>query len=347
MKFSIFYVHETTDGKSEKQAFDELMEQCQLADDLGFHGVWFAEHHFSKAGVMPDPLLWCAAVAQKTKNIRLGTGISIMSFHNPIRLAEQAAMVDVLSNGRVDLGIGRGSQPKEFKSFNAKPSESRRRLQEGVEIVGRLLEGEKLTYDGEFFKCNETEIYPHPVQKPRPPIWIAGTSPETYVWAGENGFKVMASAGFKGPEVFREKMALYVDAVKRSGGNTSNIDYALLHRCIVCEDLDKDKYIENFEESMSKYLTYRADINKVDFPDDESIHLQRNWSYTFSVSDLLDGGGVVGNIEDNILEIKRLQEEFGLTDILMGMYGIGATHEQKMEILERFANEVMTEVPTT
>ena len=157
----------------------------------------------------------------------------------------------------------------------------------------------------------------------------------------------MASAGFKGPEVFREKMALYVDAVKRSGGNTSNIDYALLHRCIVCEDLDKDKYIENFEESMSKYLTYRADINKVDFPDDESIHLQRNWSYTFSVSDLLDGGGVVGNIEDNILEIKRLQEEFGLTDILMGMYGIGATHEQKMEILERFANEVMTEVPTT
>ena len=118
------------------------MQQCQLADELGFHGVWFAEHHFSKAGVMPDPLLWCAAVAQKTKNIRLGTGISIMSFHNPIRLAEQAAMVDVLSNGRVDLGIGRGSQPKEFKSFNAKPSESRRRLQEGVEIVGRLLEGE-------------------------------------------------------------------------------------------------------------------------------------------------------------------------------------------------------------
>ena len=126
MKFSIFYVICPEGDESEADAYQKVMEQCQAADELGYHCAWFAEHHFSKVGMCPDPLLWCAALAQKTKNIRLGTAISIMPFHNPVRLAEQAAVVDLLSGGRLELGVGRGSQPKEFKTFGAKPSESSR-----------------------------------------------------------------------------------------------------------------------------------------------------------------------------------------------------------------------------
>ncbi len=227
MKFSIFYVICPEGDESEADAYQKVMEQCQAADELGYHCAWFAEHHFSKVGICPDPLLWCAALAQKTQNIRLGTAISIMPFHNPVRLAEQAAVVDLLSGGRLELGVGRGSQPKEFKAFGMKPSESRKRLVEGMEIVSRLLEGEEVTFEGEYYQCKDVQISPRPIQKPRPPIWLAGTSPETYTYAGENGFKIMASAGFKGPQVYREKMKLY--EVGRGGGRGRYLRHRLHH----------------------------------------------------------------------------------------------------------------------
>ena len=340
MKFSIFYVICPEGDESEADAYQKVMEQCQAADELGYHCAWFAEHHFSKVGMCPDPLLWCAALAQKTKNIRLGTAISIMPFHNPVRLAEQAAVVDLLSGGRLELGVGRGSQPKEFKTFGMKPSESRKRLVEGLEIVSRLLEGEEVTFEGEFYQCRDVQIFPRPIQKPRPPIWLAGTSPETYAYAGENGFKIMASAGFKGPQVYREKMKLYEEAVAAAGGDTSDIDYTMTHRFYVCEDNEQADYLENFEKGLSSYLEYRSWVNEVEFTDEEGRHLQRNWSYQLDVREFLKGGAVIGSAKENIQELYRLRDDFGLNHVILGVYGDGMKHEESLGLLERFAKEV-------
>jgi len=178
MKFSIFFIPSCAEGESYQEEYDNLMEQCVIADELGFDAAWVAEHHFSRVGMCPDALMVALAIAQKTKKIRVGTAISIVPFHNPIRLAEQAALVDVLSGGRLDFGIGRGSQPKEFQGFNIDPSESRERMHEGIEVMTRLLAGETLTYHGKYYSCIDTAIYPKPVQDPLP-IWISGTSPET------------------------------------------------------------------------------------------------------------------------------------------------------------------------
>ena len=340
MKFSIFYVLCPQEGESEADAYRKVMEQCQAADELGYHCAWFAEHHFSRVGMCPDPLLWCAAVAQKTKNIRLGTAISIVPFHNPVRLAEQAAMVDLLSGGRLELGVGRGSQPKEFKTFGAKPSESRGRLKEGLEIISRLLKGEEVTFEGEHYQCHGVRIFPQPLQKPSPPIWLAGTSLETYAYAGANGFKVMASAGFKGPGVYREKMNLYEEALAAAGGDTAGIDYAMVHRFYVCEDGEQEHYLDAFERGLSSYLAYRAKVNEVDFPEEEGMHLQRNWSYKLDVREFLNGGGVIGSVEENIQELCRLRDDFGLNSVILGVYGDGMKHEQSLRLLERFAKEV-------
>ncbi len=340
MKFSIFYVICPEGDESEADAYQKVMEQCQAADELGYHCAWFAEHHFSKVGMCPDPLLWCAALAQKTKNIRLGTAISIMPFHNPVRLAEQAAVVDLLSGGRLELGVGRGSQPKEFKSFGMKPSESRKRLVEGMEIVSRLLEGEEVTFEGEYYQCKDVQIFPRPIQKPRPPIWLAGTSPETYTYAGENGFKIMASAGFKGPQVYREKMKLYEEAVAAAGGDTSDIDYTMTHRFYVCEDNEQADYLKSFERGLSSYLEYRSRVNEVEFTDEEGRHLQRNWSYQLDVREFLKGGGVIGSAKENIQELYRLRDDFGLNHVILGVYGDGMKHEESLKLLERFAKEV-------
>ncbi len=344
MKFSLFYVVCPREEESEADAYRRVMEQCQAADELGYHCVWFAEHHFSRVGMCPDPLLLCAAVAQKTKNIRLGTAISIMPFHNPVRLAEQAAMADLLSGGRLDLGVGRGSQPKEFKTFGVKPSESRKRLVEGLEIVSRLLEGENLTFEGEHYQCKDVRIFPQPLQQPRPPIWLAGTSPETYAYAGTNGFKIMASAGFKGPEVYRSKMKIYEEAVAEAGGDVSEIDYAMTHRFYVCEDDEQVDYLKTFEQGLSSYLEYRARVNEVEFSDEEGRHLQRNWSYKLDVREFLKGGGVIGSVEENVQELYRLRDDFGLNHVILGVYGDGMKHEESLKLLERFAKEVVPAV---
>ena len=177
MKFSLFYIPACQEGETYKHEFDLLIEQCEVADELGYDTVFLAEHHFSRVGMCPDALMVALAIAQRTKKIRIGTAICIMPFHNPVRLAEQAALVDVLSGGRLELGVGRGSQPKEFQGFNISPSESREKMQEGLEVMTRLLEGECLTFHGKHYSCIDAEIFPKPIQKPRPPIWLAGTSP--------------------------------------------------------------------------------------------------------------------------------------------------------------------------
>ena len=340
MDYSLFYILHIPEGTSESQAYDEAIEQCVAADELGYKCIWFAEHHFSRAGIVPDPLLFAAAVAQKTKRIRLGTAISILPFHNPVRLAEQAAMVDVLSGGRLDLGVGRGSQPKEFMGFQAKPSESRARLKEGLEIMSRLFAGEKLTYSGEFYSCKDAELHPRPIQKPIP-IWLAGTSPETSTYAGETGYYVMASAGFTGPEVYKEKMGLWKDEIRKRGKDTSNLPQPLVHHLHVCEEgEDEDKRYAQVEEGEGWYLRYRGKVNEVDLPEEEGKHLKRNWSYEIDMREIIEGGGVIGQPEKVIEDIRRLRDEFGVNDVLVAPWR-GPSHKDVLKSLERFAKDVM------
>jgi len=340
MDYSLFYILHIPEGVTESQAYDEAIEQCVAADELGYKCIWFAEHHFSRAGIVPDPLLLAAAVAKKTKRIRLGTAISILPFHNPVRLAEQAAMVDVLSGGRLDLGVGRGSQPKEFMGFQAKPSKSRARLKEGLEIISRLFAGEKLTHSGEYYSCKDAELYPRPVQKPIP-IWLAGTSPETYTYAGENDYLVMASAGFTGPEVYKEKMGLWKEAIRKRGKDTSHLPQALLHHLHVCgEEDDEEKRYAQVEEGEGWYLRYRAKANSVDIPEEEAKHLKRNWSYELNMAEIIDGGGVIGRADKVIEDIRRLRDEYGVNDVLVAPWR-GPGHRDVLKSLERFARDVM------
>jgi len=339
--FSLFYILHRPDGMSDTQVYEEAIEETVAADELGFRCVWFAEHHFSRVGMVPDPLLMCAAVAQKTKRIRLGTGISIIPFHDPIRLAGQAAMVDVLSGGRLDLGVGRGSQPREFSGFQTVPSESRGRLKEGLEIIDRLLRGESMTFEGQYYSCKEAELYPKPIQKPRPPIWVAGTSLETYTYAGENDFLVMASAGFTGPEVYKEKFGLWKKAIAERGGDISNLPHALLHHLHVCEkEEDPEVRYRQVEEGESWYLKYRTKVNDINMPEKESKHLKRNWGYKLDMREIIRGGGFVGRVDTVIEEVRRLRDDYGVNDILVGPWR-GPSSKEVVRSLELFAKEVM------
>jgi alkanesulfonate monooxygenase SsuD/methylene tetrahydromethanopterin reductase-like flavin-dependent oxidoreductase (luciferase family) len=146
------------------------------AEDLGYDTIWLTEHHFVEDGYSPSMLPLAAAIATRTKKIRIGTFVLLMPLHHPLHVAENAATVDAISNGRFDLGLGQGYRPQEFTGFNIPREERSRRLREGVEIVRRAFTEDNFSFEGQHFTVRDVTLYPKPVQKPHPPIWIGARS---------------------------------------------------------------------------------------------------------------------------------------------------------------------------
>ncbi len=198
MKFGMLHLFESPAGRSEKQMLDEQVNLMEAAEGYGFDSVWPAEHHFSEYGVCGSPALNLAAVARSTKKIRLGTGVVILPFHHPIRVAEDFAMLDQLSGGRVDLGVGRGYQPIEFQGFGVDQTRSRELFDESIEVIQRCWTEERLNFEGKHFRFEDLEVRPKPLQQPHPPIWMAALSPESFEKAGRLGFNLLLSPVFGG-----------------------------------------------------------------------------------------------------------------------------------------------------
>ncbi|MEV0588254.1 LLM class flavin-dependent oxidoreductase [Nonomuraea sp. NPDC050310] len=192
MRFSTFHLFHRFDGQSFKDVYDYHLALIELAEELGFDGVRLAEHHFRDYGVVPDLFTLLSHAAARTSRLRLGTGIVVLPLHNPVHVAEAAAMVDVLSGGRLDLGIGRGYQSFEFEGFGVDLAEARDRFNESLEVVLGLFTRETFQHEGKFHRTGEISLTPRPLQSPHPPIHVAAVSPETVTMYAERGLPILA-----------------------------------------------------------------------------------------------------------------------------------------------------------
>ncbi|WP_214322365.1 LLM class flavin-dependent oxidoreductase [Nonomuraea sediminis] len=193
MKFSTFHLFHRSDGQSFKEVYDYHLELIELAEELGFDGVRLAEHHFRDYGVVPNLFTLLAHAAARTSRIRLGTGIVVLPLHNPVHVAEEAAMVDLLSGGRLDLGIGRGYQSFEFEGFGIDLAEARDRFNEALEVILGLWTQDVFQHEGKFYKTGaEVSLVPRPLQDPHPPLHVAAVSPETVTMYAERGLPILA-----------------------------------------------------------------------------------------------------------------------------------------------------------
>src|SRR5712691_5253512 len=152
--------------------FEETIRQCVDAEAAGFESIWLGEHHNNPV-LSPAPLLRLAAIAARTRSVRLGTGVLLLPLYHPLAMAEEAATVDVISGGRLILGLGVGYAPEEFAAFGVPLKERGSRMDEAVALIHRLWSEEKVTHDGRHFHLANATVAPRPVQKPRPPIWFA------------------------------------------------------------------------------------------------------------------------------------------------------------------------------
>jgi alkanesulfonate monooxygenase SsuD/methylene tetrahydromethanopterin reductase-like flavin-dependent oxidoreductase (luciferase family) len=171
--------------------YARALQRIEIMDRTGFDAVWLAEHHFSGFSVCPSVHMVGVLAAARTERLRIGTGVSLAPFYHPLRLAEEVALLDQLSGGRVNWGAGRGFARVEFENFGVPPEESTSRFHEAVEIVLRAWTEERLNFSGAHFKLDGVEVLPKPMQSPHPPVWMAATSESAIEWAAGRGFSIL------------------------------------------------------------------------------------------------------------------------------------------------------------
>jgi len=192
----------------ENRLYKETLQQCVLADEIGLDSVWFVEHHFLTGfSASPCPEVLFGALSQITKNIRIGFGVSILPYHHPVRVAERVAMVDQLTDGRVEFGTGR-SNAYEQTGLGVDPRDTRELWEESITMIPQIWQSEEFSWEGKFWNVPPRRVLPKPFQKPHPPIWLACTQPSSYELAAEKGIGVLLSAAAI-PEILAEHVKTY------------------------------------------------------------------------------------------------------------------------------------------
>lgn len=205
-----------------KSVYDRALERVHVMDQNPYDCVWIAEHHFSTYSVCPSPHLMAMQFAERTENLRIGMGVSLAGFYDPIRLAEEIALLDNLTDGRINWGAGSGFDATELRVFDVDPQEKHERFREHVEIVLAAWQSERLTFEGKYHHYEDVEVLPKPLQQPMP-VWMAASSPDACVWAGSKGFNMMQDPHSAMADI-SEKRVLYKNALIENGHDSGNRD---------------------------------------------------------------------------------------------------------------------------
>jgi len=304
VEFGTFLLLQSPSAEPTDVAYRRGVEITQAAEELGFRNMWLAEHHFSTYGYISRPVMFALHLADRTKRIRVGTAVIVLPLHHPLIVAEEIATADILSGGRLDVGLGRGYQHYEFERLGLDLSESRTRWEEAVDVILLALRGETFTYDGKHFKIPETTVFPQPVQRPHPPIWVTAQSPESIETTVRRGFHLL-SGGFGVPiERLREFRRVF-DAQIAQYPPKQPIRVGTQRPVYVTHDAAEARAAaEQARWNMRVTLSLRNNYGRVEagrampvpFPDEPST------------DDLLEKFAVIGTPDTCIRQLRRLQE---------------------------------------
>ena len=241
MEFGLQFFPDVTPAEKPADVYwDECLRLCEHVDALGYTNIRTVEHYFvSYGGYSPNPHIFLAGAAQRARKARLVTGAVLPAFNHPLKVAGEIGMLDAMSGGRMECGFARAFLPHEFEKFGVSLDESRERFDEGVEAVRRLLEEENVTFKGKFHSFENVYSLPRPVQKPRPPFWVAAiATPESFEKAGRAGHSIMAIPMAGGP--MRELLGTYRKAWRAAGHPGNGRVMLAFH--MLCADDDQRAY---------------------------------------------------------------------------------------------------------
>ena len=214
LKFGMFLLMQSPDMLPSEQMYQNAIEQVEFADQLGLDYVVLAEHHFSSYGFLPNPLVFIPKLADRAPNIRFSTAVVVLPLHNPIQLAEEIAMVDHLTGGRLDVGFGTGYQEYEFQRFDQPLAENRARFDETLDVVVKALTQAPFSHSGHYYQIPETTTLPRPLQQPHPRFWRATSSLETMTATLKRGMNVITGGTASSMDRVINSWHLFQDAVE-------------------------------------------------------------------------------------------------------------------------------------
>ena len=261
MKFGTFFFFQAAPGHRHADIIHRELEQVEWTEELGFDEVWFTEHHFIDYGLSVDPASLAAAAASRTRRVRIGLAAAILPFHHPLRLAEQTALVDIISNGRLDVGVGRGNRPAEFAGYRVPQVESRERFDEIVEILRRAWIEERFSFHGRFFDFDDVRVIPKPLQQPHPPLYQVCVSKDGIENTALRGWPMLNSV-LTGPvDQLVTNRDTYVATLEKSGRSAAEIAALLaqwgVSRQIYVADTDAQALAEAKEAELWYQESFR------------------------------------------------------------------------------------------
>ncbi len=320
MEYGLFFQLPRAADQDTGQRYRETLDQIVLADELGFTTAWLAEMHFiPEFSILPAPLIVGAAAAALTTRIRIGTGVALLPLHDPIRAAEDAATLDVLSGGRLDYGIGRGSIAAHFEGFGVPVKERAARFDEVIDVIRMAWSEGPVNYEGKFLEYHDVNVEPKPVQKPYPPLRLAANSDESLARAGEEGWRVMFSpiTAFQ-PDLKRRADEYRRLRSERDGAPPPPEDIGWLTAVHVAEDGDQAR--AEAEESIMSYIgvvtrTGLSSFAKSGGESDDLPPLVRRFRDS-SYEQVLREMSIVGSPAECREKLAAIRAEFGAGHIL-------------------------------
>jgi natural product biosynthesis luciferase-like monooxygenase protein len=342
----MLHLFENPIEKNEHEIIHEQMELMRAAEDLDFDSVWPAEHHFTEYGYCASPALSLAAIASETKRIRLGTGVVVLPLNHPLRVAEDYAFLDHLSNGRVDLGVGRGYQPLEFTRYGVDQATTRVQFEEALAVIRQAWSKGRVDFEGKHLRFVDVPVRPAPVQKPHPPIWMAALSPETFELAGRYGLNLLYGSVFGlSPEIAGERRAAYYRGLAAGGHSPDGRSAGCLAMVYVADSLEQAR--AEFREPVMWY--YRT-ISKYVAPKQGEQAVKSYEMYTafrdvasqIDWEQLLARDAVICGDPDTVTEkLSQYQEIYGFTDLLCWTRLGGLDHRKVLRSMELMRDKVI------
>ncbi len=312
--------------------FEETIQECERAESLGFDSIWLGEHH-NNAFLYPAPLIGLAAIASRTQRVSLGTSVLLLPLYHPVAVAEEGAMVDMISNGRLILGVGAGYAPEEFAAFGLTTKQRGSRLEEGVSLLRRLWTENNVNHAGRHYQVTDVTLGPKPTQRPRPPIWFAAWAEPAIQRAARLG-----DAWLGGPSARLDEVAtcvrLFNHARQEAGHTANSAEVALLRYVFVADSLDEayatagKPFLDFFENTYFQWP--HPVVKRPEGPID--------------IPKLAEDRLIIGSPEQCIQQIKRFRDELGLTHLSCRISTPGIPRQMARASLDLFAREVLPEI---
>ncbi|MEO6163501.1 MAG: LLM class flavin-dependent oxidoreductase [Candidatus Binatia bacterium] len=340
MRFGTFSYNQARPWVTEKQAFDELLDQIELTEKLNFNEAWFAEHHHSDYGMLASPNLMIAALARRTERLRFGNLVSVLPLYDPMRLAEECAMLDILTGGRLNIGLGRGV-PKDDMKHRLDRETAQARFEEGIEILRRAWTGETFSYTGKAWGYEEISCRPQPLQKPHPPIYYGATSPDSPAMVARRGWNLALS---------RQPLANCAKAIERYRAELAELGLgkgdAIMVRDIYIADTDEQAWREAVPEIMRFWQLATDNYWRGETVSEADLtRFTERYAYYpggLTIKRLDEWGTSLIGSPDTVIKKARAMIEIAKPDSLVGMFQFGGLkHEQVMHSLELFGTKVM------